>query len=152
MADTLSRIMTRHHQHCDDLFVALESQVQRGDWRQALPSWEALHHGIERHFDAEEGWLFPAFEALAGHTNGPTEVMRQEHAQIRELLGGCRDAMNRNDADAFANLADTLLIMLQQHNAKEENVLYPLCERLLGAQGMSLAENFAVEMELQCPS
>jgi hypothetical protein len=37
------------------------------------------------------------------------------------------------DAPAVGDVVDTLLLVLQQHNAKEEAVLYPLADRELPA-------------------
>ena len=59
---------------------------------------------------------------------GPTQVMRVEHEQMRELLSAAQSALSAQDADDYAGNAETLLIMMQQHNMKEENVLYPLCD------------------------
>ena len=36
------------------------------------------------------------------------------------------------DQPAFEDLAETLLILMQQHNIKEESILYPMCEQLIG--------------------
>ena len=37
-------------------------------------------------------------------------------------------------------MSDTLLIMIQQHNMKEENVLYPMCDQHLTDDASSLLE------------
>jgi len=37
-------------------------------------------------------------------------------------------------ADDYAGTAETLLIIMQQHNVKEENVLYPMCDQRLADQ------------------
>ena len=31
-------------------------------------------------------------------------------------------------------------MLMQQHNMKEENILYPMCDRALGAEAESLGE------------
>jgi len=38
----------------------------------------------------------------------------------------------------FAGHAETLHILMQQHNMKEEQVLYPMTDRLLGGQAADL--------------
>jgi hemerythrin-like domain-containing protein len=75
-------------------------------------------------------------------TSGPTEVMRGEHRQMRDLLGQMKGALASKDSDAFGGAADTLLILMQQHNMKEENILYPMCDNALGSSdiGASLVE------------
>ena len=69
---------------------------------------------------------------------GPTQVMRNEHAQMRELIGASRAALEARDAEDYSGYAETLLIMMQQHNMKEENVLYPMCDQQLGDAQASL--------------
>jgi hemerythrin-like domain-containing protein len=82
--------------------------------------------------------LFPAFEAASGMAGGPTQVMRHEHAQMRDLLEQMRGALARRAADTFAGAAETLLILMQQHNMKEENILYPMCNNSLASQAEGL--------------
>ena len=71
-------------------------------------------------------------------TMGPTAVMRSEHAQILELLEAAAEAIATHDADEYSGYAETLHIMTQQHNMKEENVLYPMCDQHLAAQSSAL--------------
>ena len=47
-------------------------------------------------------------------------------------------AIDARDADDFSGYAETLHIMTQQHNMKEENVLYPMCDQHLAAQAPDL--------------
>lgn len=51
--------------------------------------------------------------------------MRGEHDQMRELLVAAKFALDARDEDDYSGTAETLLIMMQQHNMKEENILYP---------------------------
>ena len=144
--EALTTILTHHHQHCDELFTTVEAKVHEGDWQAAQEAQQRLNAEIEWHFQAEENRLFPSFEALTGMSGGPTAVMREEHAQMRELLEECGEAIGRQDGAGFADRAETLLILLQQHNLKEENVLYPMCEHQLGAEGEQFAAQFAQEI------
>jgi iron-sulfur cluster repair protein YtfE (RIC family) len=45
-----------------------------------------------------------------------------------------QNALTARDVDEYAGNAETLLIMMHQHNMKEENVLYPMCDRHLKDQ------------------
>ncbi|MNN92749.1 hypothetical protein D3C81_2110760 [compost metagenome] len=38
-----------------------------------------------------------------------------------------REWLSLRDANALAAETDTLVVLLQQHNIKEENVLFPMC-------------------------
>lgn len=91
----------------------------------------------------EEELLFPALEALNGPA-GPTQVMRMEHGQMRALAAQAGAALAGRDAQEFFGLAETLLLMIQQHNMKEERILYPLLDRSL-ANAPELAAKLQLE-------
>ena len=74
-------------------------------------------------------------------SGGPTEMMRYAHEQMRALLAQMREACAARDADAYGGAAETLLMLMQQHNMKEENILYPMCDRALGAGADAHAEH-----------
>jgi hemerythrin-like domain-containing protein len=98
---------------------------------------------MQAHFRAEEEVLFPAFEATTGMRQGPTQMMRHEHQQMRSLLSQLGEASAAHDGEGYAGAAETLLMLMQQHNMKEENILYPMCDRTLGAH----AERICAEMK-----
>ena len=64
---------------------------------------------------------------------GPTAVMRMEHKQIRGLLADMTQDIEAHNTEAYLGHSETLLILIQQHNAKEEQVLYPMAEQALGS-------------------
>jgi len=142
-----TQILPAHHKHCDDLFVAAEEAVQRGDWAAAAPAFERFHNQMKAHFEAEEGMLFPAFEAATGMSAGPTQMMRHEHEQMRSLLAQLAAACEDRDSEAYAGVAETLLMLMQQHNMKEENILYPMCDQALGAEAERLGAKLDVMLE-----
>ena len=123
----------QHHKHCDEVFASAEEACANGDWVAGEKAFVLLVDQLETHFRSEEELLFPAFENATGMTSGPTEVMRGEHQQMRDLLQQMQGALAARDADVFGGAADTLLILMQQHNMKEENILYPMCDNALGA-------------------
>ena len=65
---------------------------------------------------------------------GPTAVMRQEHTQMRGLFEEMERALRSEEPDHYLGLSETLHIMIQQHNLKEEQVLYPMTDRAFGAE------------------
>lgn len=135
----IREILPPHHKHCDALFSAAEEAAQQGDWAACAASQTQFSAELLAHLDAEEALLFPAFENATGMTQGPTQVMRMEHGQMRELNQQMNQALAAKDADAFAGAAETLLILMQQHNMKEENILYPMCDQALAGQVDALA-------------
>ncbi len=143
----LSHIMPEHHQHCDALFIAAEEAAGNGDWVAATSAFERFNGQMQAHFEAEEGVLFPAFEQATGMSQGPTHMMRQEHQQMRSLLAQLEFACAGQDADAYAGAAETLLMLMQQHNMKEENILYPMCDQALAAEAEQLGARMGAMLE-----
>jgi hemerythrin-like domain-containing protein len=132
---------TADHRECDRLWGELESLCREGDAKAARDAWTSFDRAMRRHFAMEEEVLFPAVEAAAGlmpHA-GPTAVMRSEHEQMRGLLGQMEAAAS-SDLDELLDLGDTLLMLIQQHNTKEEGILYPMAGRALQADWDRLAE------------
>ncbi|MFA6310446.1 MAG: hemerythrin domain-containing protein [Sterolibacterium sp.] len=143
----VSQILPAHHKHCDELFAIAEEAAQTGDWAACGEQCGRFVGAMLAHFEAEEGLLFPAFESVTGMSGGPTQIMRMEHSQMRELFRQLEAARCAQDAETFAGVAETLLILMQQHNMKEENILYPMCDQALGAQGAQLVSALNARLE-----
>ena len=136
--ESIRDLMADDHRRCDDFFVAVERSLAQAAWADADAAFGQLRDAMLNHFDAEEEILFPVFEAHTGMSMGPTRVMRSEHDQMRDLLVAAKAALDESDADDYSGTAETLLIMMQQHNMKEENILYPMCDQQLSTQLASL--------------
>ena len=126
--------MTSDHRSCDDLLAMAEQAVAASAWEVAENEFLRFQAALLAHFEAEESVLFPLFEKRTGIFRGPTQVMRGEHVQMRQLLAAAEAALAERDADDYAGSTETLLIMMQQHNVKEESVLYPMCDQQLADQ------------------
>lgn len=137
---SLRELLTDNHRHCDDLFAAAEMAAGKARADEAMVAFSAFAAATLAHFSAEELTLFPAFEARTGMSMGPTQVMRMEHEQMRALINDAVDAIKQGNTEDFLGMSDTLLIMMQQHNMKEENVLYPMCDQHLTEEASSLHE------------
>jgi hemerythrin-like domain-containing protein len=142
-----SRVLPDHHRHCDDLFVAAEDAAGRSDWTAAAPAFLRFRDQMNAHFAAEESLLFPAFEAATGMSGGPTEMMRYEHEQMRALLAQLEAACAACDGETYGGVAETLLMLMQQHNMKEENILYPMCDQALGAAAEDLGAQIGATLD-----
>jgi iron-sulfur cluster repair protein YtfE (RIC family) len=140
---SLRTFMTDDHRHCDDLLADAEQAVGRGDLAAAGAAFGQFHRALLAHFDGEEKTLFPAFEARTGMSMGPTQVMRLEHTQMRGLADAAAAALAAGDTDDYLGQAETLVIMMQQHNMKEENILYPMCDQHLADQAEVLLGRLA---------
>ena len=136
----ISTYLSEDHQRCDTLFADVEEKVASGGWEAAAEAFETMRKAIEHHFDMEEAVFFPRFEEASGMTMGPTQVMRHEHEQMRGLFASMADALAGRDVDAYLGDSETLLIMMQQHNAKEEQILYPMLDAHLQGEAGQLIE------------
>ncbi len=121
------------HRACDDLFVSAEEAVAKKSWDSARSLFERFQEAMAHHFAMEEDVLFPAFEARTGMSMGPTQVMRMEHEQMNGLIQDMARAVADSDQDGYLGLSETLNMLMQQHNLKEENMLYPMSDQVLAA-------------------
>ncbi len=135
---TILDFLGSDHRSCDDLFASAEAEVAQNRWDRARGLFGQFEQAMARHLAMEEDVLFPAFENRTGMRAGPTEVMRMEHAQMRDLLEGMASAVAAGDRDSYLGLSETLNMLMQQHNLKEENMLYPMSDRVLGADSESV--------------
>lgn len=122
------------HKRCDDLFASTETHISKQRWEQAQSDFSAFVSALERHLSMEEHVLFPEFEKATGSNQGPTSVMRMEHQQMRSILAMLRDSLDQRDADNFFGYSETLNTMMQQHNMKEESILYVMTDRVLSGR------------------
>ena len=131
--------MSHDHRRCDDLFAALEAAAGEGDWDTATAGLETFLEGMTHHFELEETQVFPEFERLTGMAMGPTRIMRMEHDQMRGLFEELRAAVTARDGDEALGVAETLNILMQQHNLKEEEIVYPMTDQALGEGATAFA-------------
>jgi len=135
---TVSSFMQENHRECDELFAAAEEAVVESNWDTASARWRDFSSALSAHItDREEGQLFPALEAVNGPM-GPTMVMRGEHEQMRVLVAQLDDALAAKDQPQFLGLAETLMMLMQQHNMKEENILYPMMDQCIPDEAAKL--------------
>lgn len=132
--NTINDTFSRDHKQCDHLFAEAESAASAGDWPKAAELYEAFQSRMIHHMDIEEQVVFLAIEECAGGPIGPTQVMRSEHEEMRGLLARMAQSVTARDTDDFLGLSETLLILMQQHNLKEEEVLYHMADQMLGAE------------------
>jgi len=142
---SLAAYLTEDHAHCDERFADAEDAVGGQDWDAASALFEAFREDTLRHFAREEETLFPAFEASTGMQGGPTHMMRLEHEQMRDLLLVMAQALARRDGPGYLGLAETLLMLMRQHNLKEEQILYPMCDQALAAEAAALLKRMAAQ-------
>jgi len=79
---------------------------------------------------------------------GPGGGMRHGHAQSRALLDQLGVLADGGDLHGVLDQGDSLMMLIQQHNAKEEGVLYPMVDAALGPVWPRLAGRLATYEEV----
>ncbi len=129
--NTLAEFMSTDHKACDNAFAYAEEIALNDDWSNAEKAFATFLHDMDTHFRMEEEVLFPALLDAGGPT-GPVQMMRMEHAQMNDLIKQMSAAITSKNSNKYGGLSETLLIVMQQHNLKEEQILYPIMDRILG--------------------
>lgn len=140
---TLTDYLSDDHGACDQLFATAENAVAARDWPQAQSEFARFLASIRHHFAMEEEILFPAFEQRTGMSGGPTSIMRAEHQQMNSLLDSMAAALQGRNETGYLGLSETLLMLMRQHNLKEENILYPMADQALNGERAALLERMA---------
>jgi iron-sulfur cluster repair protein YtfE (RIC family) len=90
---------------------------------------------LERHIIWEEDILFPVFERKTGiKDGGPTSVMRIEHIEIKKYLQEIKRKLHVKKIQDPCKEEVALFKVLESHNQKEENILYPGIDNLTSEQ------------------
>ena len=127
----IKEFMTKDHRDCDDTFAEMEQKANSEGLAAAKELYAKMAEEMEHHFQMEERVLFPAFEEKTGMTEGPTQMMRMEHSQMRSLIQEIGEAIESDNKDRFFGLTETMMIIVQQHNMKEEQMLYTMVQQHL---------------------
>ena len=129
---SITRYFQRDHDRLDALFKQFQ-HLKKTATPKAEGNFGEFKSGLERHIAWEEDILFLRFEEKTGMGGtGPTEVMRMEHRQIKQLLEAIRQGLQQGTASDSDEAA--LVEILHAHNQKEEQILYPAIDELLTDQ------------------
>ena len=129
----IKEYLSADHSSCDELFAKMEDAVA-DSIETAKDAYETFANATERHFQMEERVMFLEFEQKTGMVAGPTEMMRQEHLQMRNLIKEMAVAIETKNKDKFFGNSETLMILMQQHNMKEEQMLYTMAQQHLSSE------------------
>ncbi len=143
--ENISTALTREHRACDGLIDVFEESVEQCHWNDAGNLFADFVASMERHLGKEEKVLFPAMEQKTGTGMGPVQVMRGEHENMRRLFSEIKEDITRRQAERCLGLADTLLMLIQQHNLKEETILYAMADQILAGEQNNIMAQFIAQ-------
>ena len=63
-----------------------------------------------------------------------------EHQQMRNLLARMYEAVSNGDPEEILEVGETMMILMQQHNVKEEGILYLMADQYLDLYWEELIE------------
>ena len=139
--NTISSFLTSDHRACDNEFANLENAVASLDWEESKIQFDKFSADLLHHFDMEEKVMFPVFEEVTGMIQGPTMVMRMEHSQMRNILDDLKTDIEKKDKNHFFGVSESLMMLMQQHNMKEEQMLYAMADMHLGSRVSKVIED-----------
>ena len=133
---TINTFMTNDHRECDAQFAQLENIVDSGNFEGATIMFEDFYVHMLHHFAMEEEVMFEEFNQCTGGGCNPTGIMIMEHDQMRNLMTQMKEAIQAKDKERFLGLSENLLFVMQQHNMKEEQIMYNLADDALPSQAI----------------
>jgi hemerythrin-like domain-containing protein len=89
---------------------------------------------VDSHATLEDELLFSALVPHLGTDSGPLAVMRTEHEEMARLLEQIEDA---DDTDQIVLWIEEALSAARSHFQKEERVLFPMAQHLLGDEALT---------------
>lgn len=92
---------------------------------------QLLAAGLASHARIEEELLFVRLDEHLDPEAGPLAVMRLEHEEVEALLARLQEVGSPEEA---RSLAARLVAVAREHFAKEEQILFPMAEHLLGEE------------------
>lgn len=118
----LSAVLEREHREIDCGIVAFIEMLDRGSL-QPEPLTAALG-ALRRHIYVEEVFLFPPLRDTG--LVMPVFVMMREHGELWRIMDTLTDLLAAGtDSERLRDTCCQLLGQLEQHNSKEELVIYP---------------------------
>jgi hemerythrin-like domain-containing protein len=135
-----TRILRDEHEVILDVLEGLEKLAQDAleqralDFHDAADALEFLATFADRcHHAKEERALFPMLERKGlPRSFGPLAVMLSEHDEGRAKLAAMRAALAARAPERFGAHARAYVELLRDHISKEDQILFPMADGLLG--------------------
>lgn len=129
MADTVGQQLEHDHHEIDEAFARFAESLGTGAVHRA--SFDDAAGRLRHHIWVEEEYHFPILRAAG--LMAPVLVMLREHGEIWDLLDAISTALDQGEIANALELWPQLADVLEQHNMKEERILYPAGDKTLSA-------------------
>ena len=128
---TINKFMSADHRACDEQFAYLENIIDQANFEAGKNMFDEFYSHMIKHFDMEEKVMFPEFQNCENAHCDPTPVMIMEHDQMRAIFLQMENAIKEHNKEKFLGQSEALLFTMQQHNMKEEQMMYNFADEAL---------------------
>lgn len=131
------------HQHLDETLIGHQIALMASRLEEALPLWRAFAEGLLAHAEDEEREMLPVYaERVPIPQGGTVELFLAEHNKMRLFLREIGDklaalAQAAPDRRAILHILERqyeLKRLMEHHDMRERNFLYPLLDQHTTAQ------------------
>lgn len=127
------------------MFDEFESTAAESSLESLRAQVRLLTASLVSHAHLEDAALFTAVEPHMGSGCGPVSVMRMEHEEIERGLEALPTVASVEETRA---LLLHVIAVARSHFAKEERILFPMAEELLGEQTLRALSEKWVEARI----
>ncbi|WP_042463196.1 hemerythrin domain-containing protein [Neobacillus dielmonensis] len=143
LSEGLNQLVSEHTslRSCLEALFSLCNQVEQEpagtDFEKLFTEVREFFTNLEFHSEREEDFLFRMMEVYLGKNGGPISVMEYEHEQARSFINEflknaeSQTVLTTDEKIQNSNLIKNAYYTLLDHFMKEEQVLYPMAERML---------------------
>lgn len=142
----VAKDLETEHDSIDERLAEFVAGLDEGEVR--AEAFHASARELRHHIHVEEAHLFPPLRAVG--LIPPVLVMLREHGEIWDVL----DAVDRlladdePDASSVRRECGRLTAMLEAHNMKEEQILYPAADESLATDDLEQVSISLVDGDL----
>jgi iron-sulfur cluster repair protein YtfE (RIC family) len=136
--------MMEVHRDLFELLAVHRDHVVGLEWDRALEALQRFEDELRSHMTAEETHILPVYEKRVGAvTGGDPQFFYLEHKNILRNLDTAKEELRRlardpksgrRQAHEFLAAESMLLHLLQHHDLREKNVLYPKLDEALSPE------------------
>ena len=141
-------LLSKQHQEVLARLQAVESGFAACGANNAVEDFVGyLESDVAHHFALEEHALFPLLARHLSLTQGPLAVMNAEHTTFRELMRSLGTGLREGNIEQQHRCTQELIELLRAHIAKEDNVLFPMADRMLSPDEHCEVDSRAAALE-----